>query len=69
MKKNFIKKLSERKYPYVIAEIGINHNGDMILAREMIDAAAQGKADCVKFQNFNVDNIYNESCQSQLQEP
>ena len=55
MKKNFINKLCERKYPYVIAEIGINHNGDMNLAREMIDAAVQGKADCVKFQNFYVD--------------
>ena len=45
----------ERKDPYVIAEIGINHNGDMNLAREMIDAAAESNADCVKIQSFVVD--------------
>ena len=35
---------------YVIAEIGINHNGDVELAKKMIDAAVAAEADAVKFQ-------------------
>jgi N-acetylneuraminate synthase len=35
---------------YVIAEIGINHNGDLDIARQMIDAAVHAGADAVKFQ-------------------
>ena len=35
---------------YVIAEIGINHNGDVDLAKQMIDAAVAAEADAVKFQ-------------------
>ena len=53
--KNFIEKIVDTDTPYVIAEIGINHNGDINLAREMIDAAKDSKADCVKIQNFMVD--------------
>ena len=35
---------------YVIAEIGINHNGDLGIAKQMIDAAVHAGADAVKFQ-------------------
>jgi N-acetylneuraminate synthase len=35
---------------YIVAEIGINHNGSVDLARRLIDAAAQAKCDAVKFQ-------------------
>ncbi|MEQ8667387.1 MAG: N-acetylneuraminate synthase family protein [Rhodospirillales bacterium] len=52
---NFIERIVALDHPYMIAEIGINHNGDMNLARDMIDAAAENGADCVKFQNFVVD--------------
>jgi len=38
---------------YLIAEIGVNHNGDVNIARQMIDAAKQSGADAVKFQTFN----------------
>jgi N,N'-diacetyllegionaminate synthase len=37
----------------IIAEAGVNHNGDIGLARQLIDAAADAGADLVKFQTFN----------------
>lgn len=37
----------------IIAEAGVNHNGDLDLARQLIDAAAMAGADLVKFQTFN----------------
>lgn len=37
---------------YIIAEAGVNHNGDMKLAKELIDIAYDAKADAVKFQTF-----------------
>jgi len=39
--------------PFIIAEIGSNHNGDMNLAKEIIDAAKSCGVDAVKFQSFN----------------
>lgn len=42
---------------FVIAEIGVNHNGDVDLARRSIDAAADAGADAVKFQTFDPDRI------------
>lgn len=38
--------------PYIIAEIGANHNGDMSLAKKMIDAAVECGCDAVKFQSW-----------------
>lgn len=38
--------------PYIIAEIGSNHNGDMNLCRRLIDAAAEAGAHAVKFQSW-----------------
>ena len=43
---------------YVIAEIGINHNGDEDAARRLIDAAAQAQADAVKFQKRDLPSLY-----------
>ena len=53
--KNFIQQITQGVWPYVIAEIGINHNGNIGLAKEMIDAAAESGADCVKFQSFKAE--------------
>lgn len=39
----------------IIAEAGVNHNGDLDLAKQLIDAAAEAGADLVKFQTFNAD--------------
>jgi len=43
---------------YVIAEIGINHNGSLELAKTLIDAAAGSGCDAVKFQKRTVDVVY-----------
>jgi sialic acid synthase SpsE len=43
---------------YVIAEAGANHNRDLGLARELIDAAADAGADAVKFQTYSGASIY-----------
>jgi len=40
---------------FVIAEAGVNHNGDIELAKKMIDAAAEAGVDAVKFQTFKTD--------------
>lgn len=41
----------------IIAEAGVNHNGDMKLARQLIDAAAEAGVDYVKFQTFKADKL------------
>jgi N,N'-diacetyllegionaminate synthase len=41
----------------IIAEAGVNHNGDMRLARQLIDGAAAAGADLVKFQTFTADRL------------
>ncbi len=43
--------------PYVIAEIGVNHGGDLDLAFRLIDEAAAGGADCVKFQTYKAGRL------------
>ena len=42
---------------FVIAEAGVNHNGDPALARAMVDVAAEAGADAVKFQSFTADRL------------
>ena len=42
---------------FLVAEIGINHNGNMDLAKRMIDAAARAGADSVKFQNYRTEDF------------
>jgi N-acetylneuraminate synthase/N,N'-diacetyllegionaminate synthase len=45
-------------YPaYIVAEIGINHNADMDLAKKMILAAKESGADAVKFQNYKTEDF------------
>ncbi|MEW5895585.1 MAG: N-acetylneuraminate synthase family protein [Candidatus Omnitrophota bacterium] len=48
-------KFSELKSLYLIAEIGINHNGDMQIAKKLIDATHACSWHCVKFQKRNPD--------------
>lgn len=42
---------------YVVAEAGVNHNGDLDRAKRLIDVAAESGADAVKFQTFAADSL------------
>lgn len=42
-----------KNHTLIIAEAGVNHNGDLVLAKQLIDAAAAAGADLVKFQTFS----------------
>lgn len=49
--------IGDGRPPYVIAEIGSNHNGDMDLCRRLIDAAADAGAHAVKFQSWSESSL------------
>ena len=43
---------------YCISEIGINHNGSIDIAKELIDIAASNKCNAVKFQKRDIESVY-----------
>ena len=43
---------------FIIAEIGINHNGDMSICKDLIDVAVDAKCDAVKFQKRDINEVY-----------
>ncbi len=49
--------ISENSPVFIIAEAGVNHNGDMSLAKQMIDTAVDAGVDAVKFQSFKTDKL------------
>jgi len=51
------KKIGEKEPIFIIAEIGINHNGEIEIAKEMIKKAKKAGADCVKFQTFKTEKF------------
>jgi len=48
---------------FIIAEAGVNHNGDIDLAKRLIDVAAEAGADAVKFQTFKAENLVSKKAQ------
>ena len=58
MVRDFYQEILNADYPYIIAELGANHNGDMKLAEKLIDSAKECGADCVKFQSWTKDSIF-----------
>ena len=53
----FFLRIKNNKYPYIIAEIGANHNGDVELAKKMINEAKKCGADAVKFQSWTPESL------------
>lgn len=51
------KVISKNTPCFIIAEAGVNHNGELSKAIELIDAAAETGASCVKFQTFKAENL------------
>lgn len=51
------KRISAKDRTFIIAEAGVNHNGDISLARQMIDAASQAGVNAIKFQAFKTENL------------
>lgn len=52
------KRIGDDSPTYIVAEIGINHNGDEATAYKLIDAAADAKVDAVKFQKRHLPSLY-----------
>jgi len=53
--------IGEDAMPYIIAEAGINHNGSMEIAKELIRQASLNGADAIKFQKRTIDEMYTKS--------
>ncbi len=62
------RKVGDGHPAYIIAEVGINHNGDMDIAKKIIDAAAHAGADAVKFQKRTPDVATPPEQQKQMRE-
>ena len=55
------KKIGTGNPCFVIAEAGVNHNGNIAMAKKLIDVAITARADAVKFQTFNAEQMMTES--------
>jgi N-acetylneuraminate synthase len=49
---------NENNLPFIIAEVGINHNGSLDIAKQLINVAKDAGADAVKFQKRTIDMVY-----------
>lgn len=50
--------MDKQNIPFIIAEVGINHNGDIEIAKQLIDMAKNCGCDAVKFQKRTIDIVY-----------
>ena len=55
------------KKPYLIAEMCINHNGDIKVAKKLIDIAKEANFDAVKFQKRDVNLVYSKEILDSLE--
>ena len=53
---------------FIIAEIGINHNGNLELAKQMIETAKKSGVDAVKFQKRDINLVYSKEILTQKRE-
>ena len=53
--------LADYSQPYIVAEVNSSHNGNVEVAKQMIDAAAEAGCDCVKFQSWTAESLYSQS--------
>ncbi|WP_300702279.1 N-acetylneuraminate synthase family protein [Bacteroides sp.] len=53
--------LGDYEVPYVIAEVNSSHNGNVEIAKKMIDAAVEAGCNCVKFQSWSAESLYSAS--------
>jgi len=59
MPTDFFNKFMENDYPYIIADIGANHNGNMELAKKMIESLSGLNCDAAKFQSWTKNTLFN----------
>lgn len=59
MLSDFIKNYNAKNFvePFIIAEAGVNHEGDFDLAKRLVDEAKEGGADAIKFQTYKANKI------------
>ncbi len=58
MQNDFYQNVIEREEPYIVADIGANHNGDIELAKKMIDELVNIGCDAAKFQSWTKDSLF-----------
>ena len=61
-------KLTILDQTFIIAEVGINHNGDLAIAKKLIDMAKQCGCDAVKFQKRSIDIVYTKNALDEKRE-
>ena len=59
--KSYYELLTNPERPFIIGEIGSNHNGDMEKAKRLIDVAKEAGCDAVKFQSFHYNSLFPQS--------
>jgi len=51
------REIGDGEKPFIIAEAGINHNGDVSVAKKLVDSAKECGADAIKFQSFSAEGL------------
>ena len=63
-KETYLERVS-RKDCFVIAEAGVNHNGSLKIAKQLVDSAVECGVDAIKFQTYNTDRLVHNSDKKQ----